>query len=336
MAAPLPNPPMAPLFTSSDFATLLGLRDSATPGAAIPEGNEFARTMRMEQYLRRNRLEGADQQGVIWAKFCAHHLPATVERCLALPFPADWDPEVADDFLLDNAWTNMLVAVQHTPYFTRYVRSSAPAADAGKHLPRVLAERFLTLASRLEHEIARPSPRQDRYKFVAAKSLLLLGTLLRLSRAEPRSVLGPQTAARLGSFLRRWKARHHGIFLGAVSGRLHYFLTTRLHRDRAPQLGPPPETTGGETSATTATNAMTGEASAMTATSATTGETSTTTTATTAPLKRRCSFPSCPVRDNLQACGRCRTVRYCCIEHQRAHWAHPGGEHKLNCHKTLY
>ncbi|KAJ7456942.1 hypothetical protein FB451DRAFT_598732 [Mycena latifolia] len=301
MAAPLPNLQSTPLFQSSDFAVLLGLREGAAPGAQIPEGNEYARMTRMDLYLRRNRLDSGDQQGVIWAKFCAQYLPATVERCLDLPFPADWDPNSVDDFLLDNAWMNMLVAVQHTPYFTRYVRSSSPVADAGKHLPRVLAERFLTLSSRLEHEIARPTPgqpgRQERYKFIAAKSLLLLGTLLRLSRSEPRALLRPQTAARLSSFLRRWKTRHHGIFLGAVSGRLHYFLTARLQRDRLTQ--PPTELAAKTT-------------------------------------RRPCSLPSCPVRDNLQACGRCKTVRYCCIEHQRAHWEHPGGEHKLNCHKTLY
>ncbi|KAJ7080004.1 hypothetical protein B0H15DRAFT_857664 [Mycena belliarum] len=302
MAALPHNLQTTPAFTASDFAVLLGLRESAAPGAQIPEGNEYARTSRMDLYLRRNRQDSGEQQSVIWAKFCAQYLPATVERCINLPFPADWDPNAVEDFLLDNAWMNMLVAVQHTPYFNRYFRSSSPVADPGKRFPQVLAERFLTLAPRLEHEISRSSPghpgRQERSKFVAAKSLLILGTLLRLSRLEPRVLLPRQLVARLSSFLRRWKTRHHGVFLGAISGRLHFFITARIPRP-SPAPDPPSEPP-------------------------------------VKPMRKPCSLPSCPVRDNLQTCGRCRTVRYCCIDHQRAHWEHPGGEHKLKCHETLY
>ncbi|KAJ6578846.1 hypothetical protein DFH09DRAFT_1148480 [Mycena vulgaris] len=292
-----------PFSTSSTFAALLGLRQSSTPGAQIPEGNEFARMTRMQLYLRRNRQESTEQQNVVWAKFCAHYLPATVERCLDLPSPADWDPNSVDDFLLDNAWMHMLLAVSYTPYFSRYIRSSSPVAVAGKHLPRIVAERFLILSSRLEHEIAKPSPdepgRQQRYTFLAITSLALLATLLRLSRSEPSVIIGPQTASRLSSFLRRWKTRHRGSFLGTVSNRVHYLLSAKPQQDRPPPAADP----------------------------------------VAKPARKflsLCSLPSCQVKGTFQACGRCKTVRYCCIEHQREHWEHPDGEHKLSCHRTPY
>lgn len=230
---------------------------------------------------------------------------------LNLPLQTDWHPtDPVEDFLLDNAWMNILGAVQHTPYFARYMRSSSPVALGGKQLPRIIAERFLILSSRLEHEIARPSldepGRQEQYKHVAGNSLLLLGTVLALSRTEPSSIIPPQIMLKLSSFLRRWKARHKGTFLGSVSARVHHFLSARLQRPRSLQALPE------------------GDAS-VPASQADSG------TEVVKPRKfgKPCSLPLCDVNENLRQCGRylcfhelslprladhpefrCKTVRY--------------------------
>ena len=53
---------------------------------------------------------------------------------------------------------------------------------------------------------------------------------------------------------------------------------------------------------------------------------------TTAPLLHICGY--CKAEDSdvtkpFRMCGQCRQVRYCCVDHQRAHWS----DHKTPCLK---
>ncbi|KAF8969649.1 hypothetical protein BDZ97DRAFT_1794477 [Flammula alnicola] len=49
-----------------------------------------------------------------------------------------------------------------------------------------------------------------------------------------------------------------------------------------------------------------------------------------------CGKPGCESTSNLKACGRCQTVRYCCPDHQKAHWIDPREPHKSFCFKAEY
>ncbi|KAJ7709749.1 hypothetical protein B0H17DRAFT_236654 [Mycena rosella] len=49
-----------------------------------------------------------------------------------------------------------------------------------------------------------------------------------------------------------------------------------------------------------------------------------------------CSMDKCNKRSNLKACGRCQTVRYCCVDHQRKHWGLKTLPHKNYCYATEY
>ncbi|KAJ7280225.1 hypothetical protein C8J57DRAFT_1220726 [Mycena rebaudengoi] len=126
------------LLLSDDFAVLLirqvaqnvhrRLKRSKYPDRELPEGKEHERHRLLVVYLRRNREETQMQQDIVWSRFCALYLPATVDRLLDLPvavdFPISGDAksiewqELASDFSVNNPWHEMLVAVQHTPYFS--------------------------------------------------------------------------------------------------------------------------------------------------------------------------------------------------------------------------
>lgn len=55
------------------------------------------------------------------------------------------------------------------------------------------------------------------------------------------------------------------------------------------------------------------------------------------PTKSACNYPACTncaklsepqlVGGKGSTCGGCRTARYCCVEHQHAHWK----QHKTAC-----
>jgi len=51
-----------------------------------------------------------------------------------------------------------------------------------------------------------------------------------------------------------------------------------------------------------------------------------------------CGLPGCGVTQNLKACSKCHTVRYCTSEHQRMHWtwSRHGNKHSQMCYQTEY
>ena len=72
--------------------------------------------------------------------------------------------ETNEDLTLHNAYLEMLVATQHTPYFAKYLRSSDPRATDNTRLAPVLASRLFALAPRWDQQIFNPpSDRQPDY-----------------------------------------------------------------------------------------------------------------------------------------------------------------------------
>ncbi|KAF7291530.1 MYND-type domain-containing protein [Mycena kentingensis (nom. inval.)] len=50
-----------------------------------------------------------------------------------------------------------------------------------------------------------------------------------------------------------------------------------------------------------------------------------------------CGLPACSKKEELKACVRCQTVRYCSVEHQKQDWnGAAGSRHKLCCFQTGY
>ncbi|KAJ6560693.1 hypothetical protein B0H10DRAFT_2118877, partial [Mycena sp. CBHHK59/15] len=231
-----------------------------------------------------------------------------VDRCLNLPVQTDCnpsDPSSVMDFPLDNAWLKILVAVQHIPYFAKYLRSLHPSAVMGKQLPQVIAERLLSLSDRFEERIIGASGGhpgiEDHHMDIAIDAVQLLSTLLtHFSRgSDMDSIIPPQTAARLLPFLAAWKTRHDGQFLGNVSERVYNYLSPSTQRNPVWR-------------------------------------------AQSEAVRRAwknwlvCGLPTCQVETGLKACGKCQTVRYCSPAHQRAHWNYSMGKHKLCCFATNY
>ncbi|KAJ7675435.1 hypothetical protein B0H17DRAFT_1207624 [Mycena rosella] len=150
---------------SQDFAVLLGLpivnpQPEETPEANLnfPVGQEFKRKERFMHYLRWSGSgQTQDQQDIIWSKFCALYLPATIDRLLDLPVPTDAMGEIEQamvaDFSSNNPWHEMLVRIQHIPYFAKYLRSSSLIAAAGKRLPQILADRLTNVSAKWEKDM---------------------------------------------------------------------------------------------------------------------------------------------------------------------------------------
>ena len=177
--------------------------------------------------IQRNTVESEQQQDIVWSRFCALYLPDTVSRYLDLPALEDetTDPEFVMHYKLYNAYLEMLVQVQHTAYFAKYLRSNKPLAAPGKRLPSVLAQRLLELAPYLDNRMRtgisnRPA---DFYRSFTGSCIQLLSTLLTIFVKVPDLDAVVPTATRQGLlvWLRRWSERYSSgdSFLGDVSSR---------------------------------------------------------------------------------------------------------------------
>ncbi|KAJ7271039.1 hypothetical protein C8J57DRAFT_296185 [Mycena rebaudengoi] len=298
------------LATAADFAVVLGFAKPSehTKEREIPEGREYERLMHTGSLLERNSTGSEEQQDIEWDKFCANYLPATVDRFLNLPVQTDWhpvDPTTKLDLPLKNPWLSLLVSVQHTPYFAKYFRSSHPTATDGKQLPRIIAERLVSLSERLESRMTTPIPNQpgiqEYYGDIAANALQFLSTLLThfSHRSDIHTIIPPQTIAQLLPSVSKWRVRHRGQFLGDVSFRVQAYLSGMMQRD--PEL-----------------KSFSEEARK------------------TWKNWEVCGLPSCQIKKDLKACGKCQTVRYCSPDHQGRHWKYTPAPHKKHCHGTAY
>lgn len=143
----------------------------------------------------------------------------TVARFLNPPVVVHPSSATVEDFELLNAYHEMLVAIQHSHYFAKYLRSNDPNAANGKRLSRVLAQRIGAVGPRWNREMTKNSERSG----AAACSLELLSTLCTafVKEADQETVVTSQTKQSLMPLLRRWgRERAHEV-LGFVSTRTY-------------------------------------------------------------------------------------------------------------------
>ncbi|KAJ7650615.1 hypothetical protein FB45DRAFT_21077 [Roridomyces roridus] len=270
--------PLLPL--SDDFAVALGLKKSDPPGGDIPEGQEFTRWRIVRMFMFQNEETPGEHQDMVWARFCAEYLPATVDRLLNhLPVPWDADESIyherdmksADDFAACNPWLEMLVQIQNTLYLGKYLRSNKPIAAEGKRLAQVLAERVAAVGTRWDAKIRTASTNQERefYKDTAAKAVQLLATVCThfINERDRTRVISKETQVKLAMIPGVWGKRYEDQFLGDVSERMIWFMAgfgdemfnqmRRMYKNW-----------------------------------------------------EVCGLESCQVRKGLKACGKCQTARY--------------------------
>lgn len=173
-------------------------------------------------------MESEEQQDIVWSRFCALYLPATVERYINPPSITTSNPDDIAAFKLFSPCSEMLVQVQHNAYFAKYLRSQKPLAAAGKQLPRVLAERILELGQKWEPELLNPSPQiNENYKSYLSSALQLLSTVcavfIKIDNQE--TVVPKALKDRLIPLLKKWGQRYRGEFLAEVSGRVYALWT---------------------------------------------------------------------------------------------------------------
>jgi len=265
----------------------------------------------------RNRKESEQQQDMINSQFCAIYLPDTVSRYLDLPqlHPEDvTDRDFVVPYQLYNSYLETIVRTQRAPYFVKYLRSNAPIAAPGKRLPAAIAQRLLDLAPHLDPRMQFGSQIGTRcrakvfYLSVANNSVKLLNTLLsifKFSKMPDQNALVPAAVQEgLLKWLKLWEQRYpwstYDDSAESRFGSICWVLWAQL----SPEMDVRRDI----------------------------------------KIYRRvlknedeCALPSCSVKDNCKVCAKCKTVRYCSVGHQRAHWNFRGFEaHKHVCFETPY
>ncbi|KAJ7207934.1 hypothetical protein GGX14DRAFT_521734 [Mycena pura] len=296
--------------TSESFAVLLGLEAESKIGGTFrtaplhfAQGKELERHGRLKFYIKSFLPPTEKERDVIWSRFCARYLPAAVDRFLDLPIPTDAigpaERGLILDFPANNAWLEILVQIQHIPYFYKYLRSSSEIAAPGQRLSQVLASRLADLSGRWESKMTTDPDMELReyYVAIAGCAVQLLGTLCTyLIKVPDRNmVITQETQVRMAPILRTWALRYRNQLLGNVCIRLLAWFSGTKEFERASNM--------------VRKNSKNWDV---------------------------CGLPLCSIRTDLKICKRCHTVRYCCVEHQRADWSTSGSKHKLYCFETEY
>ncbi|KAF9053017.1 hypothetical protein BJ165DRAFT_1444858 [Panaeolus papilionaceus] len=241
------------------------------------------------------------EQDVVYNKFAALYLPALINRLLDPPaLPDAVPPDFADDFKLNNCYIEILGTVSHTPYFAKFTRSKTETAEGGKKLIRTITQRLIEVAPAWDRKMLHtPIDREDGYyQSAAGTAIQLLSTLHAAFIKEPA-----------GSPI---------LLTPQLKKDVLVWLRKWESRHRSEFLGQVCMRTRSQ---------IQGHAEMQ----------------KDARMIRRllknweaCGNPGCEKNDNLKACSRCQTVRYCCPEHQKAHWAHVTDSHKKFCYKADY
>ncbi|KAF7329064.1 MYND-type domain-containing protein [Mycena kentingensis (nom. inval.)] len=295
--------------TSDHFAVMLGFEpqnpvDSSQIRLPIRfvTGQEIERNGRVSAFA--SDVTEA-QQDRVWSQFCAHYLPATIAKFLELPPSTEQlhpsERSLLAEYPVNNAYLEILYQIQHLPYLYKYLRSSKDIAQPGKRLPQILAERIAERVVRWDAALknSRDLDMQDFYLSAAGCSLQLLNTLcVQLIRTPDRAtIIDAQTQQVLLPVLTQWAARYRGREL---LGDVSARMVAWL---------------SGSSQFNRAANRV-----------------------------RRatknwdtCGLPACSKKEELKACVRCQTVRYCSVEHQKQDWnGATGSRHKLCCFQTEY
>jgi len=288
--------------TCEDFASIMGFQEATNPKFAnLDEVSKLVGSGHLLRKLRMNMSEIVHQDA-IYNKFAALYLPALVDRFLEAPAPPPVFPqEMAEDFKVNNTYIEMIGVVSHTPYFSKYFRSQLPAAEGGKKIMRVLAQRLIELGPSWDRKMLHPPTDREPgyYESAAGTAIQLLSTLLAAFIKEPKEspiLLSRETKAALLPWLKKWEKRYIGKeFLGMVCNR------TRIQLEGSVEI---------KKDAKDVRRAL--------------------------KNWMVCGKPGCESTSSLKTCGRCQTIRYCCPEHQKAHWVFPREPHKMFCFKAEY
>ncbi|KAJ6630599.1 hypothetical protein B0H10DRAFT_1981949 [Mycena sp. CBHHK59/15] len=208
-------------YDSEDFATLLGLKkEISESGDGVLY--EMKRLYCLCAYLQRNRMQPQHEQDIVLAQFCAAYLPGTVDQFLdkcSPSGPLSGNTPMQLEIVLNNAYLEMLVYMQYSPYFSKFLHSS----PNGKQLSQQFSERLAALGSTWDRNISHP-PR-DRpdgyYESVARSSVCLLSTICAAFAKETDhdSVISQVTRETLISLFTRWATLYKGEPLGEASFR---------------------------------------------------------------------------------------------------------------------
>ncbi|KIY72675.1 hypothetical protein CYLTODRAFT_486138 [Cylindrobasidium torrendii FP15055 ss-10] len=204
------------IVTADEFADALGVKEGSE------QLNELSKLNLIREYVGRNSQEPPEKQDPPLSEFCAAYLPKLVQMFIDPPpvkVPG-MDADRRQDMRLHNAYLDMLVAVQHVPYFIHYFRSDKPTAEPGKRLPIVLADRIVSVAQPWHEWILHPTDDFSRpqYQETLADAIQLLGTLVTIFRKK--DLLPDGTKDALLPWLKKWANMFNGNLLGTVSSRL--------------------------------------------------------------------------------------------------------------------
>jgi hypothetical protein len=169
-------------------------------------------------------MESEEQQEIVWSRFCALYLPATVDRFITPPTISSKKPEEIAKFKIFNPCSEMLVHIQHNAYFAKYLRSKKALAASGKQLPRVVAERVAELGFAWEPELRNPSLREleEHYISILGSAVQLLSTLCTsfVKEEDLESVVPKALRDKLKPLLKTWAQRYRNQFFGDVTLRV--------------------------------------------------------------------------------------------------------------------
>jgi hypothetical protein len=111
------------------------------------------------QYRKLEQAKGSDPFIVdeVHSQFCAKYLPQAVNGFINIP-PLDDEErnydELGDEvYHIHNAFSLVILKVQYSPYFARYLQSSKPQARTGKQLAGIYAKRLLHLAPVMDRKL---------------------------------------------------------------------------------------------------------------------------------------------------------------------------------------
>jgi len=282
---------------------LLGLKRSEVLHNGYYTHDEIARLQILMGFIKRNNKEWEVRREIISSQFCALYLPELVSRYLDPPPLQDvTDEEFTRHYQLYNAYIEMMVHIQDSPYFTKYLRSNKPLAAPGKRLPSVLAQRLLDLAPDLDLRMRSPTHNRPAifWRRIACSCVALLCTLLAVFIKVPdlNVVINADIRQGLSVWLTKWHLRYSSIDPVLEM----WFVKTccllcpstavknkaKLVRRRFKNLD-------------------------------------------------ECALPICSAKDGCKICSKCKTVAYCSVVHQRSHWNFPtGAPHRELCHETQY
>ncbi|KAF9532219.1 hypothetical protein CPB83DRAFT_847449 [Crepidotus variabilis] len=290
--------------TAEDFATMLGFVEPTESTRLFANLDEVSKLLAVCHLLRRLRMMLSERdQDIIYNKLAASHLPALVNNFLDAPLPPTTiypDESKRSEFRLNNVYLEILGTISHTPYLSKFLRSHKAAAEGGKRLLKTIAERVVELAPSWDKKMLNPPLDREPgyYESAAGTAIQMISTLSAAFVKE--SVDSPILIAQeTKQALIVWLRKWERRHASEFLGRVSERTRSQLERrDRLMQ-----------------------DANRI-----------------RRMLKNwdRCGYIGCNKDSDLKACARCHTVRYCCPEHQRAHWNDRDNPHKKFCFQADY